>query len=138
MGEPLSAYDELYAYTMGLPRPPFILQHVVDAHHAQGATSGANSIGLVFSLAGLYLHVERGFDGLQVQRVHQLLGARKRVWPDIQIPSPRGDMTAVDVMKASAGTARDAAIDAWCANVWAAFQSSRHVIIELLRQSGIT
>src|SRR4051794_31048987 len=98
MGESLTAYDELYAYTMGRPRPPFVLQHVVDAHHAQGATSGANSIGLVFSLAGLYLHVERGFDGIQVQRVHQLLGPRKRVWPDIQVPSIRGDVTVADVM----------------------------------------
>ena len=32
-----TAYDELYAYTMGRPR--FILQHVVDAHRAQSATA---------------------------------------------------------------------------------------------------
>ena len=54
----MDAYDELYVYTMG--RPNFILQHVVDANIAQGAPAiNPPPIGVIFSLAGLYLHVEK-------------------------------------------------------------------------------
>jgi hypothetical protein len=50
-------------------RPGFILQHVVDAIGAQTATREARPIRVVFSPAGLYLHVEQEFSGRQVQRV---------------------------------------------------------------------
>lgn len=78
----MDAYDELYVYTMG--RRNFILQHVVDAHMAQTATAtNPPSIGAIFSLAGLYLHVEQGFTGTQVQNAHRVMGKVKRTWPDI-------------------------------------------------------
>src|SRR5436190_20373658 len=82
----LSAYDELYAYTMG--RPGFILQHVVDAEGAQSATADGRPIRLVFSLVGLYLRVEKGFSGRAVQRVHARLGKR-RGWPRLLLPAAR-------------------------------------------------
>lgn len=63
-----AAYDEVYVYTMG--RPGFILQHVVDAFGAQTANNQSKPIGVVFSLVGLYLHVEKQFSGRQVQIVH--------------------------------------------------------------------
>lgn len=60
----MDAYDELYMYTIG--RRHFILQHVVDANIAQQApASSPPPIGVIFSLVGLYLHVERGFTGAQ-------------------------------------------------------------------------
>src|SRR5262249_30529571 len=135
LDEPMNdnaAYHELYAYTIGRPR--FILQHVVDAHHAQGATSGENAIGLVFGLVGLYLHLEKGFDGTQVQRAHQKLGQRKRSWPAIALPTHRGALTPETVMAAEAGSARDAAIDEWCASVWAEYRESRPAIVLLLHE----
>jgi hypothetical protein len=52
------AYDELYAYTMQRGRASFVLQHVVDAFGAQSASEGTRPIRLIFSLVGLYLHVE--------------------------------------------------------------------------------
>jgi len=64
-----SAYDELYAYTIG--RPGFILQHVVDAFGAQTATPDSKPIRLVFSLVGLYLRAEKGLSGHAVQQVHR-------------------------------------------------------------------
>ena len=137
MSDPQNDYHELYAYTMGRPRPPFVLQHVVDAQAAQAATSGENSIGLVFGLVGLYLHLEKGFDGMQVQRAHQKLGKQKRAWPNVTLPASRGTVTPQKVMRVAAGQARDAAIDEWCASVWAEYHDSRDTIIALLAEYQI-
>jgi hypothetical protein len=111
--------------------------HAVDAYAAQTATRETKPIGLVFALAGLYLHVERGVSGKQVQRIHMQLGRQKRNWPAIALPPDRGAITAADVLAVPAGTTRDRAIDAWCESVWDAFRDSRGTIVELLREHGI-
>jgi uncharacterized protein DUF5946 len=126
------AYHELYAYTMG--RGAFILQHVVDANMAQRLGASSKPIAAVFSLVGLYLHLEKGFTGAQVQEAHKSLGLRKRDWPLLALPERRGDLTPRDVMAAPAGVERDAAIDRWCQSVWAEFGGSRDVIVRLLQE----
>jgi hypothetical protein len=129
----MHAYHELYVYTMG--RKNFILQHVVDAHIAQGGVAtNPPSIGAIFSLAGLYLHVEKGFTGVQVQNLHRVMGQVKRSWPDIIWPTERGSMTASDVLAVPAGEQRDRAIDEWCKQVWVAFSGNRSMIASLLRE----
>jgi hypothetical protein len=130
-----NAYDEVNVYTMGRPR--FILQHVVDAHTAQTDTAASKPIAIVFALVGLYLHLEKGFEGRPVQQVHERLGRQKRQWPAIALPADRGAMTALDVIAAPPGPERDAAIDRWCESVWTAFASSRDAIIRLLAEDGI-
>jgi hypothetical protein len=132
------AYDALYVYTMGRGRELFILQHVVDAFGAQTANENSKPIGVTFALVGLYLHVEKGYSGRQVQRVHMQLGQRKRQWPIHPLPRDRGTMTAADVLSVPEGSDRDLAIDAWCRSVWAAFRDSRQMIVELLREFGIS
>jgi hypothetical protein len=131
------AYDALYVYTMGRGGDSFILQHVVDAYRAQTATDDSRSIGVIFALVGLYLHVEKQFSGRQVQRVHMQLGRQKRSWPAVPLPRNRGPMTVMDVLAVPEGTDRDLAIDAWCRSVWDAFCDSRRTIIELLREYRI-
>lgn len=131
------AYDELQCYTLEHGGPGFIHQHVVDAWAAQHADVNTKPIGLTFALVGLYLHVERGFSGRQVQAVHMKLGQRKRTWPSFPLPSERGSMTASQVMAAQAGPERDVAIESWCASVWGAFSDSQQAIAELLKQHGI-
>jgi hypothetical protein len=138
MSELDDPYHELYVYTMGRPR--FILQHVVDANMAQrldATNEPYKPIGAIFALAGLYLHVERGFTGSEVQQAHKTLGRRKREWPAIAVPDRRGEITAAEVMRAPAGAARDAAIDDWCRSVWNEFQGNRDVIIALLKEYEI-
>ena len=130
-----TAYHELYAYTMG--RPKFILQHVVDAYGAQGANASSKPIGIVFCLVGLFLHIEKGFTGTQVQQAHIRLGREKRQWPVIPLPALRGSLTPVDVMEVPAGPDRDAAIDKWCESVWAEYHASRNIIIALLEAEKI-
>ena len=132
------AYDELYVYAIGRDREAFVLQHVVDARAAQTATRDHTPIGLVFALIGLYLHVEHGLTGKQVQKVHMILGRDKRDWPALALPRDRGAMTATDVLAVPAGAQRDEAIDAWCASVWDAYRDSRQTIVELLQQYELT
>src|SRR6185295_5352013 len=64
------SYDALCCYTLERGDAAFIHQHVVDAFIAQNAGEHTKPIGLAFALIGLYLHLERGFSGKQVQRVH--------------------------------------------------------------------
>jgi hypothetical protein len=133
----LSAYDQLYLYSGTRGRETFILQLVVDAHGAQVASEETKPIALVFALVGLYLHVERGFTGLQVQQVHMQLARKKHQWPTITLPDSRGHITAADVSKVPEGDERDAAISAWCGSVWETYRANRETIIELLQRHGI-
>jgi len=128
------AYNELCAYTLTHGDPAFIHQHVVDAYAAQRATSQSKPIGVAFSLAGLYLHVEKGVTGRQVQRAHMQMARQKRTWPAFVLPEDRGAVTVVDVMAAPEGVLRDKAIDRWCASVWGAFAGNRGAVVEFLRE----
>jgi len=131
------AYQELQCYTLAHREPGFIHQHVVDAWAAQHADESTKPIALTFALIGLCLHIERGFTGRQVQRVHMELGKRKRAWPSFTLPCDRGSHTASRVMAAPAGPERDMAIDAWCGSVWEAFKESHRAVAELLAEHGI-
>ena len=132
------AYHELCAYTLQRGDVGFIHQHVVNAFAAQRATAGSKPIAVAFSLAGLYLHVEKGFSGREVQRAHMRLARqKKRVWPAFVLPADRGAITASDVMKAPPGAIRDDAIDKWCASVWGAFTANRGAIVEFLEPYGL-
>lgn len=131
------SYHELCAYTLTHGDPRFIHQHVVDAWGAQHAEADSKPIRLVFSLVGLYLHLERNKNGREVQLIHMQMGKRKREWPKLVLPIERGSMTAMEVMRAAPGSARDQAIDLWCESVWSAFQDQKLVIIALLDEYGI-
>src|SRR5262245_54384032 len=132
-----AAYHELCAYTLQLGDPAFIHQHVVDAYAAQHATEATKPIGVAFSLAGLYLHVERGLSGREVQRAHMQLARQKRTWPSFRLPDDRGAITVRDVMAVPEGALRNEAIDRWCVSVWDAFAANRPAVIELLRPFGL-
>jgi hypothetical protein len=131
------AHNELQCYTLAHGDPAFLHQHVVDAWIAQHANERTKPIGLTFALVGLYLHVERGFSGRQVQRVHMALGRCKRQWPKFALPLERGSVTASEVMTHPAGPERDRAIGRWCVSVWNAFRESHRPVAELLEHDGI-
>jgi hypothetical protein len=130
-------YNELCCYTLSLRDPSFIHQHAVDAFAAQNATESDRPIRLTFALVGLYLHVEKGFTGKQVQRSHMRLGRSRRSWPKFRIPDDRGSITEFDVMQAPAGALRDQMIHQWCFSVWNAFSGSRPQISGLLNEFQI-
>jgi hypothetical protein len=131
------AYHEVSAYTLTHGDPSFIHQHVVDAWAAQHADAHSKPIGVFFALVGLYLHIEQGFTGREVQRAHMQLAKRREPWPVGALPVARGRITAVDVLSSPEGAARDAMIHAWAQAVWEAYAGSRAPVIELLRRRGI-
>jgi len=131
------ALDALAAYTLTHGDIAFIHQHVVDASAAQHATTDTRPIAIAFALIGLYLHVERGLSGRQVQRAHIMLAKRSRHWPTFSLPEHRGTVTALDVMAAPAGPERDRAIDAWCESVWDAYRDVAPAVVMLAREHGL-
>jgi hypothetical protein len=134
----LDAYHELSAYTLTHPDPvAFIHQHVVDAFTAQHADAQSKAIGVTFALVGLYLHLERGFTGRQVQRAHMQMARQKRQWPAFDLPQQRGSLTAIEVMAHAAGADRDRAIDDWCRSVWDALSANSPAVEALLREFKI-
>ncbi|WZO98594.1 DUF5946 family protein [Isosphaeraceae bacterium EP7] len=132
-----SAYHELCCYTLAHGALTFIHQHVVDAFAAQVADGHDKPIRLTFALVGLYLHVERGYSGRQVQLAHMALARRKRAWPVFPLPPDRGRITAADVLAVPEGPSRDEMIHEWCACVWGEFRASRQAVEDLLKESKV-
>lgn len=128
-------YDELSAFTLSLADPTFLHQLAVDAYGAQHADGKSPSIRTAFALAGLYLAIERGFSGRQVQRAHTLMARRPRPWPVFALPPTRGALTVRDVLGASGDRARCEALRAWGEAVWAAWSSEREQILALVRET---
>jgi len=132
----MNDYDELCAWTLGHGGAEFFHQHVVDVWQAQQADAETKPIGITMALVGLYLHVEHGWTGRDVQKAHMKLARTKRAWPTFELPATRGELGPKDVL--SAGD-RKRAIDAWCAGVWQAYAPANRAQVEtLLRSDGIT
>jgi hypothetical protein len=131
MSTDLEAFQELSFYTLAHGRASFIHQLAVDAFAAQHASESSKPISVVFSLLGLYLHLEHGFSGKQVQRAHMQLARVQRQWQPMPLPAERGTITVHKVLAEAPGPARDAMIEKWCASVWAACAPCRAAIVKL-------
>ena len=127
------AYNELAYYTLAQPRSSFIHQHIVDAYTAQCADENSKPIGITFPLIGLYLYIEKGFSGRQVQQAHMQLAKKRKRWPNFKLPDRQGEITARNVLASPRGQERDDAIRAWCASVWAVWQESQQQVRDLVR-----
>lgn len=130
------AWEELQFYTLAHGGPELVHQLAVDAWTAQHADERTKPIALTFALVGLYLHLEKGFSGRQVQRAHMALAKRAGRWPELTLPVDRGIVTASHVMGFPPGTERDEAIRDWCASVWGEFLVDRPRIVALLESHG--
>jgi len=132
----MTAYDELSAWTLSHGDATFIHQYVVDAHAAQVADADTKPIALAMALVGLYLRVEHQWTGRSIQMAHMRLARAKREWPAFVLPFGRGAMREEEVLAAED---REAAIDAWAGEVWAAYaESNRATVDALVREGGIT
>jgi len=125
-------YHALACYSLAHPGALFIHQHVVDAYTAQHVTERTKPIAAAFALIGLYMRVERGCSGREVQQAHMKLARKRKSWPKFALPKQRGDVTVSEVMAAPPGRLRDEAIDRWCVAVWAAWRGSREQVRALL------
>ena len=124
-GECWARYGELAAYNIRRAETTFVTQLAVDAYGAQHAGPPSKLLTTAFSLIGLYLAVERGYEGRQVQRAHIQLARQIAqagwVWPSFSAGGQRTILTVLDVLATPLGAARDAQIRAWAATVWASW-----------------
>ena len=127
-------YDELSLYTLSLRDPAFIHQYIVDAYAAQHADRNTKPITLAFALIGLYLHIEKGYSGRDVQLAHIKMAKEKKTWPAFNFPVDRGAMTVEDVLKIPAGSQRNEAIKSWSRSVWQAWSEGHEQVRTLTKQ----
>lgn len=126
-------FYELTYYTLAHPdQIYFIHQHVVDAYTAQHADENTKPIGITFALAGLYLFLEKGYSGRQVQQAHVKMAQHKQAWPAFRFPKQKGKTTIQTVLAATPGDERDATIKKWCASVWQAYNENHDTVRALV------
>jgi hypothetical protein len=125
------AYHLLLAYSFE-PAHYLVHQHVVDAYAAQTADEQTKPITLVFALAGLYLHFEKGMTGPEAQQAHIRMANSRKDWPRLPLVKERGAITASDVIQCASGAERDAAIERWARAVWNAWRDQHATIAELV------
>ena len=111
-------FDELTFYTLAHGDPAFIHENSADAWRAQHADETTKPMAVVFAVMGLYLYLEKGFTGRQVQLAHMRMARRRRSWPRLPLPKKQAHLTVEDVVAVEPGPARDAMIRQWCAAVW--------------------
>jgi len=117
-GECFRMFSDLLCYMVSKGDPGFIYQHAVDAYEAQHAGRATRPITVAFGLIGLYLALERGFTGKEVQRAHMKIAGIRRDWPLLEPPSQRAALTVHDVLEVRNGTGKDAMIRRWMAAAW--------------------
>lgn len=132
--ECLHVYGELTGYTVMRRDEAFIHQHLVDAYAAQHASEGRPAIGAAFALIGLYLAIEKGYTGKQVQHMHMLLARRTKRWPTFTPPAHVGALTALDMLDAPLGAQRDEALMRWARSVWEAWSAEHERVRTLFAQ----
>lgn len=122
------AFHELSYYTLSHKGEEFIHQYIVDAFAAQMADENTKPIKINFGLIGLYLHLEIGFTGRQVQLAHTQLAKYKNQLPKIDPPQNRGEITVFDVLNSPEGEERDEMIEKWMKSVWEAYTNQQEKI----------
>jgi hypothetical protein len=95
---------------------------VVDTYEAQHAGGETRPITVVFGLIGLYLALEKGYTGRQVQVAHMKIGKRRRDWPPLEPPEHPASLTVMDVLREDTDRGRDEMIMRWAAAVWQSWE----------------
>lgn len=131
---PLDAFHQLSYYTLSHKKEEFIHQYIVDAFAVQTADKDTKSIKINFGLIGLYLHLEKGFTGKEVQQAHMQLAQYKDKLPKIVLPESRGKITVFDVLNSPKGQQPDAKIDEWMQSVWDAYKDEQQKVKDFLEK----
>ncbi len=129
------AYNELTYYTLehALRDKSFIHQYVVDAYAAQHANKSSKPVYIAFALAGLYLHIEKGYTGKQVQEAHMQLAKSKTALPSFSIPSHKAAIDIHQILKSAPGVKRDQTINKWSLAVWQMWKESHPKVISWIK-----
>lgn len=126
-------FDELSFYTLAHPDPAFIHENAADAYRAQHVDQRTKPIAVIFAVIGLYLYLEKGFTGRQVQLAHMRMARRRKTWPNLPLPASQASITVADILASPPGPVRDARIRQWCQSVWEIWHESREQIIQIAK-----
>jgi hypothetical protein len=117
-GECWQLFNDLSSYTVSKQDREFIHQYAVDAYEVQHAGGKTRNITVAFGLIGLYLALEKGYTGKQVQRAHMQIARVQKDWPRLEPPGSPGSITVMDALRANDGPEKDTMIRKWMAAVW--------------------
>jgi hypothetical protein len=117
-GECFQAFSDLACYTVAKQDLAFIHQHAVDAYEAQHGGGNSRPITTVFGLIGLYLCLEEGYTGREVQAAHMRIARIRKDWPRLEPPTQPAKLTVMDVLRADTDKMKDAMIRQWSESVW--------------------
>lgn len=127
-------YNELSIYTLSLNNKEFIHQHIVDAFTAQNADGNIKNITLFFAVIGLYLYIEKGFNGKEIQDLHTKIANSKKELPKLKIPKEKASITVSEVLEARPGIERNEKIKEWSRSVWKIFKNQKDIIENFLKK----
>lgn len=130
-GECLETFHELTCWTLVQHDARFIHQHAVDAYESQHAGGKTRPVTTVFGLIGLYLALEKGYTGREVQIAHMKIGRKKRQWPVMEPPELPASLTVVDVLCAKTDREKEEMLMQWAASVWQSWEPRHREIREL-------
>ncbi|MEC5146370.1 DUF5946 family protein [Chitinophaga sp. 212800010-3] len=115
-GECQELFNELSGRTFSFRDPDFHHQLAVDAYGAQHSGGISRGITTAYALIGLYLTLECGYTGKQVQHIHSIIA--KQSWTAPALPVQAGTVTVQEVLKATTEDGLYAAMKKWGQSVW--------------------
>jgi hypothetical protein len=124
-GECFQVFSNLQCYTVAKQDPAFIHQHAVDAYEAQHVGGTTRNITVAFGLIGLYLALEKGYTGRQVQLAHMSIAKTREDWPRLEPPDQPAFVTVMDVLCAGTDAEKDVLVRKWMDAVWESW-ADRH------------
>ena len=124
-GECFQVFSDLQCYTVAKQDPEFIHQHVVDTYEAQHAGGPTRTITVAFGLIGLYLAVEKGYTGRQVQLARMRIAKVRKVWPRLEPPGQPALLTVMDVLCSGPDADKDRMVRKWMTVAWESW-ADRH------------
>ena len=134
-GECLDTFYELTYWTLERRDVRFIHQHAVDAYEAQHAGGKTKPMTVAFGLIGLFLALEKGYTGRQVQRAHMVIARRQRDWPNLEPPSLRAVMTVHNVVEGATDAEREELLMQWAASVWGIWEERHPWVREITEKT---
>jgi hypothetical protein len=129
-GECWQRFSDLSCSTVTRQDAEFIHQHAVDAYAAQHSGGTTRNITVAFGLIGLYLALEKGYTGRQVQLAHMHIARIQKNWPHMEPPVKPAGITVMDVPGAGTDAEKDAMIRRWMVAVWASWEDRKEWVRE--------
>jgi hypothetical protein len=124
-------FHDLTCWTLVQQDGRFIHQHAVDAYEAQHAGGRTRSITVVFGLIGLYLALEKGYTGRQVQLAHMKIGRTKWDWPPLEFPLHPAELTVMDVLAQETDQEKEEMLMRWVSSVWMSWEPRHRFVREI-------